>query len=41
MEGKQLNLVLLAVGLGAVNLVYLADFFAGIYANVRRRYTLA
>ena len=30
MEGKQLNLVLLAVGLGAVNLVYLADFFAGM-----------
>ena len=30
MEGKQLKLVLLAVGLGAVNLVYLADFFAGM-----------
>ena len=29
MEGKQLNLVLLAVGLGAINLVYLADLFAG------------
>ena len=29
MEGKQLNLLLLAVGLGAANLVYLADLFAG------------